>query len=92
MASNFRRYKNDRIQKLRNLKNARPKEFWKIINSIWKTDRHSAPLEELYAFFKTLNNENIDENSEPYAENLTAEDYEDSITETINQPFSEAKI
>ena len=92
MASNFRRYKNDRIQKLRNLKNAPSKEFWKIINSVGKTDRHSAPLEELYAFFKTLNSENIDENSEPYAENFIAEDYEDSINETINQPFSEAEI
>ena len=92
MASNCRRYKNDRINKLRNLKNARPKEFWKIINSVGKTDKHSAPLEELYAFFKILNNKNIDENSEPYTENFTAEDYEDPINETINQLFSEAKI
>ena len=92
MASNFSRCKNDRIQKLRNLKNARPNEFWKIINSVGKTDRHSAPLEELYAFFKTLNSENIDENSEPYAENFIAEHYEDSINETMNQPFSEAEI
>ena len=46
MASNLRRYKNTRIQKLRNLKHPRPKDFWKII-SVGKTEKQSAPLEDL---------------------------------------------
>ena len=68
------------------------KNFWKIVNSVGKTDRHSAPLKELYAFFKTLNSENIDGNSEPYTKNFTAEGYEDPINETINQPFPRPKF
>ena len=92
MASNFRRYKNNRIQKLKNLKHARPKDFWKIINSTGKTEKQSAPLEDLYNFFKTLNSENNEINSEHSTENFTAEGFEESINDEINQPFSEAEI
>lgn len=92
MASNFRRYKNNRIQKLKNLKHARPKDFWEIINSAGKSEKQSAPLEDLYNLFKTLNSENNEINFEHGTENSTAEGFEESINDEINQPFPRQKF
>ena len=66
MASNFRRSKNENISKLRNLKNAKPKEFWKLINSIDKTKDKTAPLQNLYEYFKNIIAGNTNDESEDY--------------------------
>ena len=57
-----------------------------------KNRKQSSPLEDLYNFFKTLNSENNNINFEHSTENFTAESFEESINEEINQPFSEAEI
>ena len=55
MSQNIRRYKNNRIEKLKNLKYAKPREFWKIINSIDEKNNKTAPLQDLYNYFKNIN-------------------------------------
>lgn len=64
MASNFRRHKNGNISKLRNLKNAKPKEFWRIINFIDKNRNKTAPLQTLYEYFKNANTHNLHDETE----------------------------
>ena len=82
--------KSQRVEKLRNLKSTNPKEFWKIINSVDKKITHTAPLDELHNFFKTLNtcsneNDQICHDIE-FDENLV------EINEEINQPISQEEI
>ena len=50
------RAKNERIDTLRNLKAAKPRDYWKIINSIDKQYyTKTANLNDLYYFFKEVN-------------------------------------
>ena len=94
MASNFRRHKNENISKLRNLKNAKPKEFWKIIKSIDKTKDKTAPLQNLYEYFKNINAGNTNDESEDYPadEQFTGTGENNDINELLNYPFTEAEI
>ena len=57
IAQNSRKFRNLKIDKLKNLKFAKPKAFWKIINSVDKKKEHMAPLNDLYEYFKSLNEE-----------------------------------
>ena len=45
--------------KLKNLRNAKPREFWKIINSINNNKQTKNPLKDLYEHFKNINAEKI---------------------------------
>ena len=45
--------------KLRNLKSKNPRYFWKIMNSVNKTnDNENIDIQTLYDFFKNLNEQN----------------------------------
>ena len=50
------KYKLERIQKLRNMKNNNPKEYWRIINSDKKKNKTTAPLYDFYEFYKKKKN------------------------------------
>ena len=54
IAQNIRKFRNSKIDKLKTLKFAKPKAFWKIINSVDKKKEHTAPLNDLYEYFKSL--------------------------------------
>ncbi|MCG7878765.1 MAG: hypothetical protein N0C90_20910, partial [Candidatus Thiodiazotropha endolucinida] len=92
MAKNYRKHKNEKNSKLRKLRNARPKEFWKIINSIDKSKNDTAPLNDLYEFFKNLNSVEPNENSVEFQDNETFIGFGDSINDAINQAFTENEI
>ena len=94
MASNFRRHKNENISKLRNLKNAKPKEFWKIINFVDETKDKTAPLQNVYEYFKNINAGNTNDESEHYPadEQFTGTGENNDINELLNYPFTEAEI
>ena len=72
---------------MRNLKNAKPREFWKIIkfNSLDNKNRETAPLK--FDFFKNINAENTYESETFDNTNLT-----DNINENINNLFTEKEI
>ena len=57
IAQNIRKFRNSKIDKLKNLKFAKPKAFWKIINSVDKKKERTASLNDLYEYFKSLNEE-----------------------------------
>ena len=64
LSKNFKKFKTERVENLRRLKTTDLKQYWKIINSEQKTNETSAPLNELFNFYKSTSeiengNENI---------------------------------
>ena len=90
LAKTVRSHKNSTILKLKNLKSAKPREFWKIINSINDNKQCKCPLEDLYEHFKRINTENENEN---YM-NLNNENNgnKNNINNEINQHITESEI
>ena len=71
------------------MKNKNPKAYWKVINSANKTEQPTAPLHELYDFFKHVNNPTVQEGNI----NQTNEHNTTEINnEDINQPITEKEI
>ena len=91
MKQSINRFKTERISKLKNLKNAKPKEFWKIINSTDKKEQFSPPLEGLYAYFKDVNAQKYDEEPQANTEMYNSQEFI-TINEEINMPITEAEI
>ena len=80
----------DTIQKLKNLKNAKPREFWKIINSINNDKQTKCPLNDLYEHLKNINTEN---RNEAGGDNLNhAHDNLNNMNNEINQCITESEI
>ena len=90
MASNYRRYKSANISKLRNMRTSKPRDFWRIINSIDETKDKTAPLHNLYEYFKNINGGNIDDDTLENDQFIYMEN--PNMNESINQPFTEAEI
>lgn len=91
MKQSINHFKTERISKLKNLKNAKPKEYWKIINSTDKKYQFSPPLENLYSYFKEVNAQQYDEESQINVEMHNS--YESStINEEINTRITETEI
>ena len=90
------RFKTEKINKLKNLKNAKPREFWKIINSVDKKENNSnVPLEDLYKYFKEINaeqyNDEIQENNESSTQEFIMLNEEINQAITANEIFSAIK-
>ena len=83
------KFKTDKINQLKSIKNKNPKAYWKVINSADKTEQPTAPLHELYDFFKHVNNPTVQEGSinQRNEHNTTEINNED-----INQPITEKEI
>lgn len=93
MAKNVRRFKNNNIEKLKSLKYAKPREFWKLINSTNEKNRNTAPLQDLFNYFKNTNRANDTEEENAGLENDTLnEQPTQNINMHINQPFTESEI
>ena len=87
------KFNSDRIIKIKSLKNAKPKQYWQIINNKPKEDNVTAPLTDFYQYFKEIN-ENMLEN-EDQIENFTEINNnldENDINEDINKPISEQEV
>jgi predicted peroxiredoxin len=92
ISKSFKIYKNERLMRIRNLKSDKPKEYWKIINSINKSQPESqAALTDLYAFFKTVNAGPLinDERDEELEGNQT---FEGEINQEINNQITDEEI
>ena len=74
--------------KLRHLKSKNPKDFWKIMNSLDKAkDNESINIETLYNYFKTLNEQN---ENEEITQDLDIDINNDD--ELLNSQFTEEEI
>ena len=89
MNLNIKKFKNIRIQKLRSLKTANPREFWKILNSSNPKNVCQAPLQELYNYFKGVNDYQDSENTQSsYSEN---ENNGNNYAQ-LNRPIDESEV
>ena len=96
LSKHFKKFKTERVKKLRRLKTTDPKQYWKIINSDKKTNETSAPLNELFNFYKSTSeiengNGNIgneDQNTNQEASNL----HENESDEVINGPVTPDEV
>ena len=95
LSSQQKRFKDNKISKLKSIKKNDPKEYWNIINSAKKSDNVSASLKDFYTFFKNVNSPDSsngtqsDDASESPNFNLTP-DIENS--NELNQPITESEI
>ena len=75
---------------MKNLKNAKPREFWKIINSINNDKQTKCPLNDLYEHLKNINTEN---RNEAGGDNLNhTDDNLNNMNNEINQCITESEI
>jgi hypothetical protein len=82
------RYNSLKAEKLRHLKTKDPKQYWKIINNNKSTTPPSATLDDLYTFFKNINeDEPISDEHSDFANNEN-----NDINEEIDSPISEKEI
>ena len=88
-----KQFQNLKIEKLRRIKNANPKEYWKIINSTKKPNSIKATLHDLYSFYKETNT-NISNESErtDISEDTEYSNNETINTNEINQPITGDEI
>ena len=57
LAVQHKKYNEQKICQLRNLKKNKPKEYWKVINSSKNADNTRASLTDFYNFFKNINSQ-----------------------------------
>ena len=89
MNLSVKQFKNVRIQKLKNLKTTNPREYWKILNSSNPKSTCQAPLDELYNYFKEVNDySDHDTTHVSFSQN----ENNDRINARLNRPFSEAEV
>lgn len=92
ISKNMNIFKNERINKLRNLKDAKPRDFWKIINSVDKKESSTAPLHELYDYFKTLNEDGYNDDSDLHTNFSQSNVNNTNSNNALNMPFTESEI
>ncbi|MEW8546895.1 MAG: reverse transcriptase family protein [Candidatus Thiodiazotropha sp.] len=93
ISKNMKKYKNERINKLKKVKTSNPKEFWKILNSADKRTSHMPPLKDLYKYFKDLNSNKAEKtvNNEPLHKETENENIL-RLNQEINIPISSDEI
>ena len=86
MNFNIKKLKEARIQKLKNLKNPNPKQFWNILNSNDSKANCQAPLNDLYDYFKSVN-----EHQNGSERDFSQHDpqFDTANNEELNKPISE---
>ena len=89
MNFNIKKFKEARIQKLKNLKKPNPKFFWNILNSNDSKAECQAPLNDLYNYFKIVNGNQNDSDI-----NFSQHDpqYDTTNNEELNKPISESEV
>ena len=94
ISKNVRKYNSENIAKLKKMKHAKPRDFWKIINSATKTNKKNGPLDDLFQYFKNLNTIQTDENAEFQTSSTTdtTPDTTPIFNYYINQPITEKEI
>ena len=85
---NVRKYKDEKIEKLRRLKTSNSKEFWRILNDDKRKQQTSAPLQDLYEYFKDINEAEANSSHEP----TNNTDSFVRLNEEINKHITEDEI
>ena len=89
-----KRFRDEKVSRLRHLKKNDPREYWKIINSSKKSENNYASLNDFYDFFKNVNSQdnfdsaqnNVETNNNDFGVST------DDDTKEINQPIMESEI
>lgn len=81
----IKKTKQNRIAKLKSMKNSNAKEYWKFLNSDNETSACQVPISELYNFFKDINS-STEANQDDYSQDRKNQNYE------INEPINDAEI
>ena len=87
----LKKHKSDKIDKIRNLRNSSPREYWKLLNSNKPKDDIKASLEDLYNYFKNINNIEYTHDQTTQTPLFDTE-IEHSLNEQINLPITETEI
>ncbi|MCG8046717.1 MAG: reverse transcriptase domain-containing protein [Candidatus Thiodiazotropha endolucinida] len=91
IAKNVKHYKNERVNRLKYLQTSNSKEFWKIINSVDKKNDTLPPLEDLYTYFQTINN-NDEAQNKPNSDPVYNVNNPNGDNEELNVPITPAEI
>ena len=92
------KYRKLHLQKLQNnirkMRTSKPKDYWKLINSIdKKRDKSPISMESLFNFFKTLNINDIDVTQQQPADLDAQNDVNgNNNTQVLNDPITESEI
>ena len=92
------KYRKLHLQKLQNsirkMRTSKPKDYWKLINSIdKKRDESPISMESLFNFFKTLNINDIEVTQQQTADLDTQNDINgNNNTQVLNDPITESEI
>ena len=81
----IRKTKEDRIKKIKTLKNSNSKEYWKYLNSDTEKPSCQLPVNELHDFFKDIN-------SSPHANQSEVYDNCNMQNSDINEPINDEEI
>ena len=91
MSNALKKYKCERIDKIRKLKTSNPREYWKILNTNKPKEDIKASLEDLYNYFKNINNIEYTHDEATQTPLFEIEN-EHSLNEQINSPITETEI
>ena len=91
MSKTLKKHKGDKIDKIRNLRNSNPREYWKLLNSNKPKDDIKASLEDVYNYFKNINNIEYTHDQTTQTPLFDTE-IEHSLNEQINLPITETVI
>ena len=83
------KYNIHKIEKIRKLKHADPRKYWKILNDKKEDTESPASIEDFYQYFKQINeNNNPEEETADQINNIVYSD----VNEEINNPITEQEI
>ena len=88
---NQKQYKNVNINKLRNLKTSNPREYWRILNSHQTKQKTEACLDDLYNYFKNINESGQTSNDPNNIPTFDSPENQE-LNEELNLPITEAEI
>lgn len=94
ISNNIKRFKDERINKLKTIKSSHPREFWKVINGTDRNKDCKASLQDLFSYFEEVNSgSNIDETSQDndILDEIDTEAFR-NINKSINNKITESEI
>ena len=87
-----KKYRKDMRNKFKNLKTSNTKEYWRLLNRGKRRKQPDIPLDDLYSFFKKLN-ESPEENEENNIEfNLPGNNNIEQLNEELNATITQDEI
>ena len=92
LSKHYKRYKNDKISKLRAIKRNNPRGYWKIINANKTTQDTKASVNDLFYYFKNLNETDTDEDENSNVDIREGFQLNETAEQDINLPITEKEI